>query len=101
MPFDGSRTEEELRSDLRVRKAVAREPSDLLLLWREVVARLSSSLARLLARRRQLPARALSEPFHADVSEHRIGGSQLHTRVQAATFAPQPFAVQEMGSSEL
>ena len=101
VPFDGSRTDEQLRSDLGVREPVARKSSDLLLLSRQVVARLRAALSRLLARRGQLPARALSEPFHADAGEHLIGSSQLGARVQAAALAAQPFAVEEMGAREL
>jgi hypothetical protein len=42
MPFNGARTHEQLGADLRVRKAVASQPGDLFLLWREVRARLDT-----------------------------------------------------------
>ena len=42
------------------------EPGDLLLLRRELVARLGAALAHLLARRQQLAAGALGERLHAD-----------------------------------
>ena len=40
MPLNGARTQEQLGADLRVREAVASQPRDLLLLWRELRARL-------------------------------------------------------------
>src|SRR3954451_16060241 len=63
VPFDRPRAEEELRADLGVRAPVAREPRDLLLLRRQLVARVVAALAHLLPRRQQLVPGALGEPL--------------------------------------
>ena len=70
VPFDGAGAEEQPGADLRVGQAVAGQAGDLLLLGRELVARLDGALAHLLARRQQLAARALGERLHADRGEH-------------------------------
>ena len=46
VPLHRARADEQLRADLRVRKAVAGEPGDLLLLRRELLARPGAALAR-------------------------------------------------------
>src|SRR5580693_5274399 len=73
VPLDRARTDEQLRADLRVRQAVAGQPGDLLLLRRELVARVGASLADLLARREQLAAGALGERLHPDRGEQVVG----------------------------
>src|SRR4051812_47839101 len=47
VPFDGARTDEQPRADLRVGEPVAGEPGDLLLLSGEVIAHLDGALAHL------------------------------------------------------
>src|SRR3954468_15838488 len=96
MPFDGARAEEELRADLRVREAVARQPGDLLLLRRQGIARLGTPLADRLARGGQLSPGALGERLHADGREQLVGGAQLLPRIDAASGPPQPLPVEQM-----
>jgi hypothetical protein len=48
----------------------------------------------------QLAPGALGERFHAHRGEHLVGGAQLLARVQAAAFAAQPFAVDEVSAGE-
>src|SRR4029077_5473846 len=83
VPFDRARADEQLRADLRVRKALAGEPGDLLLLRRQLPARPGAALPRLLARRQQLAAGALGERLHADRVEQVVGGAQLPARVDS------------------
>src|SRR5580704_11441911 len=73
VPLDRARADEQLRADLRVRQAVAGQPGDLLLLRRELVARVGASLAHLLARREELAAGALGERLHPDRGEQVVG----------------------------
>src|SRR6202023_1969399 len=54
VPFDRARGQEQLRADLRIRQAIAGQPGDLLLLRRELVARLDTALSRLLAAGQQV-----------------------------------------------
>src|SRR5690242_19354569 len=54
MPFDRARAQEQLGADLGVRAPIAGEARDLLLLRRELVARVVAALADLLAGREQL-----------------------------------------------
>jgi len=61
MPLDGAGAEEELGADLRVRPPVARQPCDVLLLRRELVARVVPPLAHLLAGGQQLVPGPLGE----------------------------------------
>src|SRR5580698_10668094 len=72
VPLDRARADEQLRADLRVRQAVAGQPGDLLLLRRELVARVGASLAHLLARGEQLAAGALGERLHPDRGEQAM-----------------------------
>src|SRR5829696_7681671 len=75
VPLDRAWTDEELRADLRIREALAREPRDLFLLRSELVARVVAALAH------QLAAAALGERLHPDRGEHVVGGAQLLARV--------------------
>src|SRR4051812_30685648 len=61
VPFDRTRAEEQPGADLRVGEAVACQTGDLVLLRREVVARLDGALAHLLPRCQELAAGALGE----------------------------------------
>ena len=101
VPFDRARGQEQLRADLRVRQAGAGQPGDLLLLRRELVARIGVSLSHLLARGDQFPARALGERLHAHRCELIMGGTELGARVDAPLPAAQPLPVQQMGAGEL
>jgi hypothetical protein len=57
MPLDGPRTDEQLRPDLMCGSALQSEISDLLLLRREIVPDVISTLAHRLARGPQLATR--------------------------------------------
>src|SRR5215207_8337935 len=61
VPLDGTGAEEQPGADLRIGETVAREAGDLLLLRRELVARLDRSPARPPARRHELAAGALGK----------------------------------------
>src|SRR4051812_24705975 len=61
VPLDGPRAEVELGADLGIRVPFARESRDVLLLRRELVARLAGAPAHLRAGRVQLVAGALGE----------------------------------------
>ena len=74
---------------------------DLPLLRGQIVARLDRPLAHLLARRQQLPARALGERLHPDRRELLVGGAELLARVDPATLAAQPLAVEQVRAGEL
>ena len=83
VPLDGARTEEELGADLRVRATVASEPSDLLLLGRQLVAGVVAPLADLLAGGQQLVPGALGEaaaPMARNASRARRSCSRASTR---------------------
>ena len=84
MPLDGAGADEELGADLRVRPAGDGEPRDVLLLRRELVARVVPPLADGLAGREQFVARALAEPVRADRAEQLVRRAQLLARVDAA-----------------
>src|SRR6185437_14721875 len=90
VPFDRARADEQMGADLRVGQAVAGEPGDLLLLRRELAARLGTALAYLFTRRQQLAAGALGERLHPDRGEHVMGRTQLFARVGTPALATQP-----------
>src|SRR6201999_2471469 len=81
--------------------AVAGEPGDLLLLWRELASRLGTALAYLLTRRQQLAAGALGERLHPDRGEHVMGRTQLLARVGASALATQPLPVEQVRACKL
>jgi hypothetical protein len=56
---------------------------------------------RLLAGRGQFCASPLGERRHADRGEHAVGDVQLLARVDAAVFAAQPLAVQEVRAGQI
>src|SRR3954447_11492118 len=101
VPLDGSRAEKENGADLRVRKAVAGEPGNLLLLGGEIVARLGAPLPHLLARGDQLAPSTLGERIHSDRCEHVVSGTKLLAGSDTAARSAKPFAVEEMRSREL
>src|SRR5215208_5495431 len=101
VPLDGTGAEEQPGADLRIGKTVPREAGDLLLLRRELVARLDSALARPPARRHDLAAGALGERLHADPLEQLVGGAQLRARIRAPALPAQPLAVEQMRAGEL
>src|SRR6185503_8305680 len=101
VPLDGPGAEVEHRSDLRVGEPVTREPGDLVLLRSEVVASLVAALPHLLTRREQLASGALGERLHADRAQQVVCGSKLIARIDAAAFAAQPLAVEQVRPGQL
>src|SRR3954470_9835271 len=101
VPLDCTGAEEQPGADLRIGKTVAREAGDLLLLRRELVARLDRALARPRARRHELAAGALGERLRADRVEHLVGGAQLRARIRTPALPAQPLAVEEVRAGEL
>src|SRR5688500_2242835 len=95
--LDGARADEQLGADLRVSAPVLGEPGHLRLLRGELVTRLDREPAHRLARRGQLAPGALRERLGAEAAEHLVRGAQLLSRVQPATLAPEPFAVEQTG----
>src|SRR6478672_8891307 len=55
----------------------------------------------MLSRRLELDPCALCERVHPEVAKELVGNSQFSASVYASALAPQPLAVQEVGSSEL
>src|SRR5690349_11144006 len=98
MPLDGAWAEEEPRTDLRVRKPVAGEPRNLLLLRRQLISPIGGSLAGFLTCGRQLAAAALREGLHSHLAEHSVRGTQLPARVYSPPLPPQPFSIEEVRS---
>src|SRR2546423_130992 len=99
--FDRARADEEPRADLGVGMAVPGEPRDLGLSRGEPIRRFDGAFAGGLAAGQQLARGALLEPLHAHRREHLVRGAQLLAGIQAPFPAAQPFAVEEVGASEL
>src|SRR6266516_2627905 len=100
MPFDGSRAEEEPRTDLRIGQPIAGQPRDLPLLGGQIVARFDRPLAYLLARRLKLLTCALGECLHPDRGQDLVGRAELPARIDPAILAAQPLAVEEVRAGE-
>src|SRR6516225_1208456 len=64
VPLDCACADEQLGADLWVRQAITREPGDLLLLRRELVARPGAAFPHLLAGCHQLTAGAFGKRLH-------------------------------------
>src|SRR5262245_35590173 len=92
VPFDGARTEEELRSDLGIRVSIARERRDLRLLRGELRARVVCPLARRRAGREQLAGGTAGEAVGPGTDEKLVGGSQRNACVGAPIRPAEPFA---------
>src|SRR6478736_2557755 len=101
VPLDGARAEEQLRADLRVRPACLGQPRDVLLLGRQLVARLVDALADLAAGGPQLVPGALGETVGAHGDERVMCTPELLASIDAPVRAPQPFAVQQPAAGEL
>ena len=101
MPLHRARTEEQPRTDLRVRKPVAGQMGDLPLLRGQIIARLNRPLAHRLAGRPRLAAGALGERLHADRYELVVRGAELGPRVDPAMLASQPLAIEQVRAGEL
>src|SRR4051794_4794800 len=101
MPLNGPRAEKQPRTDLPIRKPIARQARDLALLRRQVVAALDRPLAYLAARSQQLVTCALGKRLHPDRHEHFVGGAELLARIDPAILAAQPLPVEQMSPGEL
>ena len=84
-----------------LREPVAGEPGDLLLLRRELLARLERALAPLRAGGDQLAPGALGERLHPDLGEHLLGRPEPLARLAETRLAAQPLSVHEMAAREL
>ena len=100
VPLDRAGADEELRGDLGVRPAVGRQPRDLRLLGRQLVAGLDAALADRLAGGHQLAPRALGESLHAHGRVALVRGAQLLARLAPPALPAQPLAVQEVRARE-
>ena len=101
VPLHGARTEEESRTDLRVRQSIASEPRDLPLLRSQLIARLGGPRAHPLARGQQLTPGALGERLHPDGHEQLVCSAELLAGILAPTLAAQPLPVEQMRAREL
>ena len=99
--LDGTRADEELGADLRVRAPVDREPGDLQLLGGQLVVRLDRPPANGLAGREQLALGALGERLRPDAPEELVGRAQLLARVRTAVLPAQPLAVHELAAGAM
>src|SRR5262249_56857334 len=88
-------------ADLRVRAAGEREAGDVLLVRREVVARVVAALARRLAGGQQLVPGALGEAVGAGRLEQLARGAQVLAGIRPPALAAQPLAVQQVRAGEL
>src|ERR1700733_13489919 len=96
MPFNGSGTHEELRSDLGVGQSVLSQQRDLSLLRGQIVARLGYSLSSSRTRRKQFPVSSLSKAPHSHDGEHFERDSQLAPRVHSPPLSAQPLSVEQV-----
>src|SRR4051812_11960602 len=101
VPFHGACAEEQLRPDLGVGQAPAREAGDLDLLRREVLGRLHVPLARGGASGKELAAGALGEGVHAQATERLVGDVQLCPGIDAPAAPSEPLAVEQVCAAEL
>src|SRR5437763_1279124 len=85
---------------IAVGEAVPREPRDLSLVRGEIVTGVHAAFPDAFAGRQELSLGARGECLGAHAREHLERGAQLLARVEAATLAPQPFAVDEVGARE-
>src|SRR4051794_1371088 len=99
--LDRPRTDEQLRTDLRVRMPLGGQPGDLRLLRRQQVPRLRREPAHGLARGLEFAAGAFGERLGAHRDEQLVGGAELLARVRAPALAAQPLAVEQAGAREL
>ena len=97
----GARADEELRADLRVRVAVARQPRDLELLGRQRIPVVGRDPARGLTGGEELAARPLCEPVGTHVAEALVCDTQLLARVDPTVLAPEPLSVHEPAPRQL
>src|SRR5258708_17014698 len=98
VPFDGVRADEQVRTDLLVRQAVAGQPRDLRLLAGQLVTRADRLPACLLAGCEQFPASPFAEGLRTHSSEHLMSGAEVPPCVDAPVHPTQPLAVAQAGA---
>ncbi len=101
MVLDGAGADVQLRCDLRVGRTGRSEIGDLCLLRREVVCALDGPPARTLAGRQELGPCALGECSGTHLVEGFEGGAQFLTCVDPPGLPPEPFAIDQVGASQL
>ena len=101
MPFHGTRAQEELCGDLGIGVTVARQPGNLLLLSREVVARLRAPLSDSFAGSGQFAAGVVHERLHSNHDKHAVCRTKLLAGVDAVARSAQPLAVQQVRTGKL
>src|SRR5262245_46282381 len=95
-PFDGLWAVDQTGADLRVRQPVACEFGDLTLLGGEIVEGLRAVATALVAGGGELVGGTLRERLHAHGHEHLVREGEHGSRVESATVARQPLAVQQL-----
>jgi hypothetical protein len=88
-------------ADLGIRQPVAGQSGILGLLCREDLTHPGCASAYRLARGHELTTGALGERLGAETVKHLVRGPQLLARVEAPVLATQPFAVHQVGTSEV
>src|SRR5215208_3039407 len=101
MPLDGSRADEQLCADLRVRQTVAGEARNVRFLFGQVVACLLAACTHCHSRGSQLLSGALLEPLHRHRAEHLVCGAQLAARIDSAVRSSKPLAVEQVRAGKL
>jgi len=101
VPLDSARADEQLRADLWIRSSISGQPGDLLLLRRELVARVVPALARLLSRRPQLTPGAADEldveRLFTETTE-AFGGVDVVVHAAAGPMILGPVADYDLGT---
>ena len=99
--LDGAGADEQPSRDRSVGLPLCGKASDLRLLRGQLVQRVHGPPAGTLTCRLQLEPCPLGERVHSGVSEELVRGSQLLAGIQTPALTPKPFAVEEVGASEL
>ena len=101
MPFDGAAADEQSCAYFRIGQSFTDQADDLSLLGSELVGRVDVAFTGGLATDGQFAGGALGESLRAHIAEHFVGGAQLLAALYPAVRAAQPFAVEQVGASEL
>src|SRR5262245_45881989 len=96
-----ARAEEQLGGDLPVGSALAHDPHDLQLLWREAAERGLVPPARGLAAGPQLARGKVGPRPRPEPLEHLERGPQMSPRIGAPALAAQPFPVPQLGTGRV
>ena len=99
--MDGTRADEQPGSDLRIGEAVAGEPSDLGLLGGQLDCGVDAAFAGGLAGGQQFAAGPFGERLTPMLSSMSWAAWSWAARVEATSFASQPFPIEQMTAGEL